>query len=116
MATSPQLFWPAEGSNSINTNKGVELNLHEEWRQTLEDWRARGLPQRYFHMLGGAQWDYSKGLERLCHPPPTFDWKVLEEIYNDVSRSRQRDPAGYRDRVYCIEGKGAWSVREPRNK
>jgi len=53
--------------------------------------------------LGGNQWAYFKGLERECGiTEPTFNWKFLEEVYNDVSNARIRDQQGYRNLVYHL--------------
>ena len=104
MKQHPQLFWGRKGEEDEETGLWTRKGLEAAWGDLMEAWKQKGLPQRYFHLLGGNQWEYFKRLEKECGiTEPTFNWKVLEEVYNDVSNARIRDQQGYRNLVYHLK-------------
>ncbi|KAL6044837.1 Flavin-containing monooxygenase [Balamuthia mandrillaris] len=113
-----------EDKTFIPSIEAMQKGCMEEEQQREE----LHIPERKAHMLGGKQWQYYKTLEQIFNLTPLFqDWNVLEEIYNDVARSRITSPDHYRERNYQLlregeekgEGEGRkrstvkWTCKEP---
>ena len=85
----------------------------------LAELRSRG--GRNLHMLGGAQWEYTRELLREARlPVPEARLRLLERVNAEVSERRRRLPRTYRESQYTIrvdeadlERGGSFSVAHP---
>lgn len=118
MTRNPKLFFEADpqvenrecgkaADNSLMALRQVRYKgdilssneIMQSYKDDVKDFILKGMPRRYYHMLGSMQWAYYSELEELCGLEPLMDWKVLQEIYEDVSRARAKHPHTYR--YYC---------------
>ena len=54
-----------------------------------------GVPQKYFHVQGGAMFAYNDVLNAASAGPVTPLWRIL--MHNQCSRNKRTHPEDYRD-------------------
>lgn len=69
--------------------------MHQSVKDELEQKLRAGVPQKYFHVQGGAMFEYNDELSSLSGGGKTPEWRVL--MHNQCSRNKRTFPEEYRD-------------------
>mmetsp|Transcript_9652 Transcript_9652/g.15116 ORF Transcript_9652/g.15116 Transcript_9652/m.15116 type:complete len:365 (-) Transcript_9652:248-1342(-) len=70
-------------------------SMSAEVEREVKEKHDMGIPQKYFHVLGGDQFEYNDELARICGVERLPEWRKL--MYIDCHRNKGRYPDSYRD-------------------
>jgi hypothetical protein len=78
----------------IHINKNIYM-IHVYIHIHVYIYINSGVPQKYFHVQGGAMFAYNDELNAASAGPVTPLWRIL--MHNQCSRNKRTHPEDYRD-------------------
>lgn len=74
----------------------------DEIDRSINDMKARGIPQRHYHKLGDRQTDYYNRLASDCGEPPLPDW--FSQLAAEAQQRRMASPVDFREQPLATRG------------
>uniref|UniRef100_A0A7S0EW92 Flavin-containing monooxygenase n=1 Tax=Hanusia phi TaxID=3032 RepID=A0A7S0EW92_9CRYP len=79
------------GDVQLPSEQEMLEEVRAEWKRKQE----LGVPQKYFHVQGGDQFEYNDELLSLCGADPLPEWRIY--MFSQCSQNKRKFPETYRD-------------------